>query len=130
MFDDTDRYPSGVPVARVVLVVCLVVAGALVVAAYAGVLADQYRGNPTPQASFAFDYDDETETLTVRHQAGDDVDGRYLYVVVANRSAANFSAHETVSSGDSITVAGVTRSDDVRVVWWNGIRYTELARWR
>lgn len=129
MFDDTDRWPSGVPVAGVVLVVCLVVAGALVVAAFAGVLADQYRGNPTPQTSFAFDYDDRSETLAVRHQAGDGVEGSYLHVVVENRSVTNFSAHDTVTSGDSVVVASVTRSDEVRVVWWNGIRYTELARW-
>ncbi len=111
------------------LVVCIVVAGALVVATYAGVLADQYRGSPTPQASFAFDYDDRTETLTVQHRAGDEIDGEFLYVVVDNRTATNFSAYETVTSGDSVAIADVSRGDVVRVVWWSGIRYSELARW-
>lgn len=114
-------------IALVLLV--LVIVGILLAAGYGSVVTDRFVDDDTPQASFAFAYDERVEHLRVQHVGGESIPGRQLVVVSGNRTLGNFSAHDTVTAGDAIVVEGVDREDGVAVVWQRSHRSIVLARW-
>ncbi|AGN02510.1 hypothetical protein L593_12855 [Salinarchaeum sp. Harcht-Bsk1] len=111
------------------LVVLVVVVGILLAAGYGGPIWNHFFDDSQPQASFEFSYDQRAETLTVEHAGGNAIPGRQLLVRSGNRTLADFSAYERVDAGDAVTVANVSRSDSIRVVWRKQHRTLVLATW-
>lgn len=111
------------------LLLLVVIVGILLAAGYGSVVTDRFVDDETPRASFEFSYDRASERLTVTHAGGESVPGRQLVVRSGNRTIGNFSAHETVTTGDTIVVEGVTRSKGVAVVWQRQYRTIVLATW-
>ena len=73
-----------------------------------------------PQASFNWDYDGESVTIT--HQSGDTIDGSNLYVRGTtgtgsiDKTWAEYGVDEVIA-GTSVTVQNVTDSFDLDLVW-------------
>lgn len=130
MLDGNGDWPNGVPIAGTLLVIALVSAGVFAAGGYATDVDDRFVGDRSPQASFAFAYDEDTERLTVEYVAGTDVANGRLLVVAGDEVVGNFSRYDTVGAGDEVTVERVAPNEDVRVVWQRGTRRVELARWR
>lgn len=107
----------------------LVLAGAALGAWFGSDVADRSFSEQPPQAGFAFAHDERTEWLTVKHAGGETIDGEHLFVVHDGELLANFAAHGTVRAGDEIVVEGVTRGDEVSVVWVRATSVRVLARW-
>ena len=88
-------------------------------------------GSPTPQVSFAFDYDSGSETLEITHQGGDSVQGSDLRVAVEAGDRTVESPFEgEVTAGDRVTVEAPSDAT-VQIVWApsDGSRRSVLAEW-
>ena len=121
------------PVIGVILMVAITVILAAVVGTFALGSGDQVPGE-TPQASFGFDYDGQTN-VTITHSGGDDLDNETIEVQidgaeaypdpdVASTNVTNASGWATpIGSGDALELynqSGETIAeggDTVRIVW-------------
>lgn len=78
---------------------------------------------PSPMATFGFNYDADAGAVTITHQAGDTIDGSNLYVrgatgnsMIDAQWATDYGVDE-VKAGTSITVGNVTEAFELRAVW-------------
>lgn len=114
------------------LMAALVVASAFVVGVVVFDLeAGMLPSDQPPDASFRFAHDPATDTLVVTHYGGDNLDAdRVLVVDQAFEPAGTFSAGETVSAGESVTLTDVTDADSAYVLWLTEDgEYRTLASW-
>ncbi|ELZ75814.1 hypothetical protein C454_19199 [Haloferax gibbonsii ATCC 33959] len=128
------------PVIGVILMVAITVILAAVIGTFVLGLGDQV-GDTAPQASFAFDYDNDGGTVneaqvTITHESGSAIDAARLKVTVDGtevdtadsgdafefRPAATDGFSGTVSAGTSVTIEKTADNSDwagevIRVVW-------------
>lgn len=71
----------------------------------------------TPTAQFDYDYNGETNELTVIHAGGDRFDTENVEITVNDESSTDWSGSGEVSAGGTTTVANVSSGDIIRVVW-------------
>ncbi|MFC6991961.1 type IV pilin N-terminal domain-containing protein [Haladaptatus sp. GCM10025707] len=129
------------PVIGVILMVAITVILAAVIGTFVLGLGDQV-GNTAPQASFEFDYTDDTnaDTLAITHSSGDKIKGADLTVKWSGASGdgdasgsavwgpSGMGGDTDVSAGSSVTLKAATTSGTtldlskatVRVVWQSG----------
>lgn len=113
----------------VLMVTITVVLSAVVATAVLGV-GDQAEAAPT--AEFDFSYDESADTVTIRHQRGQDVLASTLYIrgsSIASSDTGNWvdaaggdatgslDGRSAVVSGDSTTVSVSGEDYVVRVIW-------------
>ena len=120
------------PVIGVILMVAITVILAAVIGTFVLGSDEQIQGD-TPQASFSFDYDGQTN-VTITHDGGEDLDNETVEVLLdgveaypePNTSATNitYTGWETpISSGDAVDVynnstgAVAAGGDTVRIIW-------------
>ena len=131
------------PVIGVILMVAITVILAAVIATFVLGLGDQVS-NTAPQASFSFDWDDNTgdeDTLNVTHDGGDTIEAKNLYVrgeegTDQNNYNANLgqswdnynneagasnagtgSPNSAVTAGSTIRVHGIASDGEIDIVW-------------
>ncbi|POG56061.1 type IV pilin [Haloferax marisrubri] len=122
------------PVIGVILMVAITVILAAVIGTFVLGLGDQV-GDTAPQASFAFDYDndggaDDEAQVTITHESGDAVDADRLSISIdgAAPDGTNYiestAFSDQVSAGDSALITVGTAGSDtswsgevIRVVW-------------
>ena len=123
------------PVIGVILMVAITVILAAVIGTFVLGSGDRVPGD-TPQASFSFDYDGQTN-VTITHNSGEDLDPETIEVLVDGAEAypepnttttniTNASGWEDpISSGDGLELyneSGETIAeggDTVRIIWNN-----------
>jgi len=123
------------PVIGVILMVAITVILAAVIATFVLGLGEQINDS-APNASFTFDYDDDTSSgditisttvsgvLTVTHSGGPNIDASQLSISGDNgqsgdwKDGSDVGPGEDVSAGDSVTVE-VNNGDRISVVWEN-----------
>jgi flagellin-like protein len=118
------------PVIGVILMVAITVILAAVIASFVLGLGDQAQ-QATPQASFSFDYEENTE-VTVTHDGGDTIQANELYVrgtldgsnSISQTWANMTSGVSEVTAGNSVVlddsntdVSDPTNSYEIRVVY-------------
>jgi len=141
------------PVIGVILMVAITVILAAVIGTFVLGLGDQVQ-ETTPNANFAFDYtEDDSDTLEITHETGDELEAQNVEVVVSGAGDANadgtytwtgpdgdgLSGEGPVSAGSSVTVSDTTTSTSnldlaeatVRVTWTSesGGSSSTLAKW-
>lgn len=84
-----------------------------------------------PQIAFGFEYDAESERLTVQHEGGDNVEAPRLDIRSDADIAVESGFEGTVSAGDTATVS-VPGDAVVRIVWTDesGDLSAVLAQWQ
>jgi hypothetical protein len=86
-----------------------------------------------PLIVWGFSYDDEAESLTITHRAGDEADAEALTVEAGSPGESldgQFAdEHDAVETDDSITVA-VDPGTDVRIRWQRGDYGSQVGRYR
>jgi len=129
--DDSDRGVS--PVIGVILMVAITVILAAVIGAFVLGLGDQVSNN-APQASFDFDFSDDSE-VAITHGGGDDIDNSTIDVSVGDSTAYESGSNATdsdfnvtgwegsIETGDTLTLINIsaeaTSEETIRVVWNN-----------
>jgi len=103
------------PVIGVILMVAITVILAAVIASFVLGLGDQAQ-NPTPQASFDFDYDSTNDNLDITHDGGDSIDSARLSL---GGDASGTPWSGTVDAGTTVTydTSGNSAGDTVSVIW-------------
>lgn len=88
------------------------------------------EGSSAPQVLFEFEYDAETERLTVTHAGGDSVHSERIWFHFEADVQVVESFEDTVSAGDVATLSAPSGAT-VRVVWEaeGGHPSTVLSRW-
>jgi len=102
------------PVIGVILMVAITVILAAVIATFVLGLGEQVS-DTAPNASFSFDYESSTSSVTVTHSGGPNIQSSQLSVKGADNSS---SWSGEVSAGDS-TVVAVSSGQTLSVVWEN-----------
>ncbi|WP_089816660.1 type IV pilin [Halomicrobium zhouii] len=142
------------PVIGVILMVAITVILAAVIASFVLGLGDQAQ-QTTPQASFSFDYEQETSTadifshgsgvedglLTITHDGGDTIDAPRISIVGASSTSdlnlvtdssgtGEYVSNDEVSAGSTIPLR-VANGDTIRVVYSgeSGDSSSTLATW-
>jgi len=139
------------PVIGVILMVAITVILAAVIASFVLGLGDSQDVAPT--ATFDFNYDSESPSLTITHTGGDNIKTDELFVrgsnmgsdntgqwlgddgstsgTIGGDASANIDDESAVSSGDSVVLDGSNLDDNyvARVVWESsdGSSSSELA---
>ena len=106
------------PVIGVILMVAITVILAAVIGTFVLGLSDQV-GSDTPRASFGFDWDSDTSTVTVTHESGDSIATSNLKVTESGgNSPATWTdgGDDEISSGDYTTVTSAS-GNTVRVIF-------------
>jgi flagellin-like protein len=139
LFADDDAVS---PVIGVILMVAITVILAAVIGTFVLGLGDQVS-NTSPQASFTFDFDEDSGASTtglassgsgdkgyliITHDGGEQIDSARLDVTDGTDTTEPFSG--TVTAGTSVTV-NVYDTETVRVVWTsaNGGDTATLGKW-
>ena len=122
------------PVIGVILMVAITVILAAVIASFVLGLGDQAQ-QATPQASFSFDYnEDSTNSIEVTHDGGDSIQANELHIRGSLTSSASIDetwaalgglgTTSDVTAGNSITIDGTGPASnapdgnyDIRVVY-------------
>lgn len=111
----------------VILMVAITVILAAVLASM--VLGIGGESQTTPTASFEFDYDQSSRTLTITHDSGENILGAELFLrgdcsgcsatwaSIGGDMSATIGSRSAVASGDSVSLSPVSSDYDVRVVW-------------
>lgn len=123
---------GGTNTLHAMVMAALVVAAALVVGYVVFDLqVDVLPGDPQPEASFGFAYDDRTQRLVVTHRGGDTLDPER--VVVLNQGFERIGGwpdDDPITAGDTMNATGVDPNDTVYVMWvTEDGGYVELASW-
>ncbi|WP_262176543.1 type IV pilin N-terminal domain-containing protein [Haloarcula laminariae] len=135
LFEDDDAVS---PVIGVILMVAITVILAAVIASFVLGLGDQ-AGDPSPQASWSFSYDEgntstdsfgtsssasDDGTLVISHDGGDSVTVDNIDVTGSTNSGGNlvddagYTSGDELSAGSSFSVL-VSSDDTVRIIWNN-----------
>ncbi|GGC67510.1 type IV pilin [Haloferax sulfurifontis] len=113
------------PVIGVILMVAITVILAAVIGTFVLGLGDQV-GDTAPQASFSFDYDDDSNILTITHESGDAIPFERLSVSensdasVTDETTGDANSDDNMNAGDTIAVdfgSDLSDGDEVRLVW-------------
>ncbi|EMA07345.1 type IV pilin [Haloferax denitrificans] len=113
------------PVIGVILMVAITVILAAVIGTFVLGLGDQV-GDTAPQASFSFDYDDDSNILTITHESGDAIAFERLSVSensdasVTDEITGDANSDGNMNAGDTIAVdfgSDLDDGDEVRLVW-------------
>ncbi|KTG26658.1 type IV pilin [Haloferax profundi] len=110
------------PVIGVILMVAITVILAAVIGTFVLGLGDQV-GDTAPQASFSFEYDSDTDNVTITHESGDGIATEDLSIIVSSAPGATVTpfdgGDDLINAGDTFEVdTGVLDSGDtVRIVW-------------
>ncbi|WP_416841532.1 type IV pilin [Haloferax sp. DFSO52] len=123
------------PVIGVILMVAITVILAAVIGTFVLGLGDKV-GDNAPQASFSFDYDEDSATpansvLTITHESGDAIPASQVTVVADSGAMSTDWPDDQINAGDSYELTGEqTNGDTVRIVWTseNGDSAT-LQKW-
>ena len=118
------------PVIGVILMVAITVILAAVIGSFVLNLGGSLQ-QTAPQASFGFDYDTGTNSVTISHQSGDTIEAGRLNTTGLDggsnatawtNPATSLSSGDTVSAGTSINISNGGTGNDwsgetVRIVW-------------
>jgi len=107
----------GVGLALLVIAIPAIIILSAVVASFVLGLGDAESAAPEElQVSMSFDYDADTEAVTILHDGGDSIDAGRLTVRADDRRVAWDDSDSTVTAGDRTTVPAQPGTD-IRVVW-------------
>jgi len=107
----------GVGLALLVIAIPVLIVLSVVLASFVLGLGDAESAAPEePQVSMRFDYDADTEAMTIVHEGGDSIDAEQLGVRVDDRRFQWDDSDGTVTAGDRVTVPAQPGAD-IRVVW-------------
>jgi len=103
------------PVVGVVLMVGLTVVLASVVGAMTFGMADEELQQPAPTVGVSFQYEESTNTVTVRHEEGPPLERSNLAVVHGGTTTALSGG--AVAAGDTVTSLSYTPGERILLVW-------------
>jgi flagellin-like protein len=122
------------PVIGVILMVAITVILAAVIGSFVLNLGGSLQ-QTAPQASFAFDYDTDSNNTTITHETGDSIEAEQLRTTGLDSGSTNWTdvgVSGTVSAGDSAEFSNDANwsGEEVRVVWEseNGENSATLSR--
>jgi flagellin-like protein len=105
LFDDDDAVS---PVIGVILMVAITVILAAVIASF--VLGLGGNQQVTPQASFTFDFTEDTggseDYLTITHDGGDTIQGNEVYLRGSNFGGTDATTYSNVDASDAFVTSG------------------------
>jgi flagellin-like protein len=134
IFTDEDAVS---PVIGVILMVAITVILAAVIGTFVLGLGDQVQNN-APQATFSFDYAEETATattgftVTATHDGGDTFNNENTQTLElrgpndgddgagTDPVTTEFGVDAGVSAGDSAEITNVAEEGEVRIIWTSG----------
>lgn len=132
--DDADDGIAGLsPSSVMVATAALLVVATLGIGA-ATLLVQDGSGGAAPQAQFDAQYDAASETLTIVHRSGDELDASRVAVRITETGAgtAESGGHlwdGRITPGDAITLRKIGGDEEITVVWEGDDRTILLWTW-
>lgn len=84
-------------------------------------------GSPPPEypmVDFEYDYNNQTNELTITHSGGEEIQADAIELVV-NDETRRWTETSTIETGNSTTLDGIRSGDVIHIVWRNnGNRHT------
>lgn len=110
-----------------ILIILAVIGGGLVLTVILAAVIGSFvlgLGDTTqsgPSVAFAYEYNETTGELEVTHEGGDEIDAEQVYfegdVQAAGSSWADVTGQDTVSAGDTVTLAVTDEEYELQLFW-------------
>ena len=119
LFDETDDSRAVSPVIGVILMVAITVILAAVIGTFVLGLGENVES--APQASLDFDYDDDSDTVTIQHRGGDRINTDNIEIRTSDGGSVGTLPDE-FAAGEEIEVSSVSAGEEISVVFSSGSR--------